>query len=86
MMPYLTAPGFAFFDAGDVMDYGGLGQIWVKFRVSSGCLVRAVYNYATGRNSIEVVEDQDPATPEFYAELETIAMFWGQTVADSIVE
>lgn len=81
MLAYLTGGEFAFFGTADVMDYTGLGQIWVNARVSSGCLARMVYDYATGHNTIEFVQHTVSATEPFYDELETIAVFWGETVA-----
>lgn len=83
MMAYLKGGGFTFFGPSKVKDYMGLGQIWVDARVSDGCLVRMVYDYGTGKNTIEFVERAVDATKAFYDELETIAMFWGETVASN---
>lgn len=83
MLDYLTTPGFSFFEPSNVIDYDARGEIWVRATVSAGCAVRLLYNYATGRNTIEFVYDTDPATTAFYDQLETIASFWGLTVANN---
>lgn len=86
MLAHLQVPGFAFFEPVNVMDYTGLGEIWVKASVSVGCVVRMIYAYGTGRNTIEFVEHETPASSAFYAELETLAVFWGQSVASNTTE
>ncbi len=86
MLAHLQVPGFTFFEPVDVMDYTGLGQIWVRANVSVGCVVRMIYAYGTGRNTIEFVEQKTVASPAFYAELETLAAFWGEVVADNTTE
>lgn len=83
LLDYLTTPGFTFFGALDVMDYTGIGEIWVKASISAGCAARMIYAYGTGENTIEFVKHEEPASKAFYDQLETIAMFWGQIVADN---
>lgn len=86
MLAHLQVPGFTFFEPVDVNDYTGLGEIWVRASVSVGCVVRMIYEYSTGRNTIEFVKQETVATPEFYAELETLAVFWGGVVASNTTE
>ena len=86
MLAHLQVPGFQFFEPIDVMDYTGLGEIWVRASVSVGCVVRMIYAYGTGRNTIEFVEHGAVASPAFYAELELLAAFWGESVAANTTE
>lgn len=82
MLAYLQAFSSPYFGPADIMDYTGIGQIWVNAVVIPDCCrVRMLYNYMNGDNRIEFPIDAEPATTTFYSELATIAAFWGNAVA-----